>query len=81
MMPAQQPVFVEYISPDGKPYFYNTLTKGTQWERPPPHVTVVKAPPQPKQEPRPASFFSSLNTMTASDKPGAAYVVSLHIKR
>ena len=49
---AQNQVFIEYFTPEGIPYYYNAITKATQWERPPPNAYLIPTPTQ-KLEPRP----------------------------
>jgi len=38
-------LYVEYMTSEGKPYFYNVTDKTSQWERPAEYVRIVKAPP------------------------------------
>lgn len=53
-----QLIFVEYLSANGMPYYYNTLTKQTQWEHPPPTAAIVK-PASQKIEPSQQAYFAS----------------------
>jgi len=46
--PSNQPLFVEYTTPEGKLYYFDTVTRNTQWDKPI-GVQIVKAPP-PAQE-------------------------------
>ena len=51
MMTSQPIVFVEYFTPDGHPYYYNTISRSTQWETPPANAVVVKPNYEPKNLP------------------------------
>src|SRR5690349_6966825 len=33
--PPQPSPWIEYFTQDGRPYYYNSITQVTQWERPP----------------------------------------------
>lgn len=53
---APQPiVYVEYFTPLGTPYYYNTVTQLTQWEFPPSNSVIVKANFEPKKLPEHSS--------------------------
>jgi hypothetical protein len=57
-------VFIEYYNQDGIPYYYNTQTQTTQWERPPMDAPLIKSPPpiiEPKQQ---KAYPSAVNTAT-----------------
>eukprot|EP00826_Nyctotherus_ovalis_P060044 TRINITY_DN839_c0_g3_i1.p2 TRINITY_DN839_c0_g3~~TRINITY_DN839_c0_g3_i1.p2 ORF type:complete len:166 (+),score=53.95 TRINITY_DN839_c0_g3_i1:126-623(+) len=47
----QPVVFVEYFSAKGTPYYYNMITRKTQWEIPPANAAVVKPNFEPKNLP------------------------------
>lgn len=73
-LPAGSPiVFIEYFTAEGTPYYYNTFTKDTQWERPKPPAQIMPAP-TPKVESRQPSFFNTLSNMAAGDKASRSYV-------
>lgn len=56
--PMQTPKYIEYTSSDGRPYYYNTLTKTTQWEEPTEQVQPHKSPPvTPSQGPLGCNLF------------------------
>lgn len=79
MMPMQPVLYLEYVTQDGRPYFYNTITKTTQWEAPPLNSMIVKAPSQ-KTETKQVSFFSTLNSLTSGGEKQSSggYVRSAH---
>ena len=56
--PAPKSLYVEYGTPEGVLYYYDTYSKVTQWERPPANATIVKAPPPPKVESAPDVSFA-----------------------
>lgn len=77
MMPMQSSVayYTEHATPDGKVYYYNALTKTSQWDKPPATATIIKVQPQ-KVEQKQASFFSALNILTSGDnKQTPVYVL------
>jgi len=47
----QPVVFVEYLTSKGTPYYFNMLTRKTQWEIPPANAAVVKPNFEPKNLP------------------------------
>ena len=75
MMQAPMPVYVEYSTVDGKPYYYNVITGTTQWEKPPPNVRYVSASGQPQRlEPRPVLYGVPNNLAPGTEKQNVAYV-------
>ena len=48
---SQTLVYIEYITAQGNPYYYNTVTHATQWEVPPANAVVVKPNFEPKNLP------------------------------
>jgi hypothetical protein len=73
-LPAGSPiVFIEYFTAEGTPYYYNTFTKETQWDRPKPPAQIMPAPTS-KVESRQPSFFNTLNNMASGDKASRSYV-------
>ena len=62
-----QQIFIEYYTPEGMPYYYNALTKATQWERPPPTCYIIPGPNQ-KIESRPA-YTPQVNTYVPKERP------------
>ena len=48
---GQAVVYIEYITAQGNPYYYNTVTQKTQWEVPPANAIVMKPNGEPKNLP------------------------------
>ena len=67
--------YVEYFTSDGTPYYYNTYTKTTQWEKPIAPATIIQAPQQ-RPETKQPSFFHTLNSITSGEKPQSYVGVS-----
>ena len=60
---SQPVMFIEYFTPMGTPYYYNTITQTTQWELPPPTAILVKANFEPKKLP------THIQTAKSNKKP------------
>ena len=67
----QQSMFVEYYTADGTPYYYNTLTKTSHWDKPQFGV-VMQSPGHGYESAQPASFPGP--NSSAGDKGPRSYV-------